>query len=299
MTQHDNTATIPRTTTESTSPMSNTHNTTPTRLAEWGHTTFAYRRFGVAGTTPVLFIQHFRGNLDNFDPAITDALAQSREVILYDNAGVGSSTGTAANTIAGMADDTARFLGAIGINKVDLLAHSMGGQVAQQLAATHPELIRKLILVGTGPRGGTDMVRMSDYAISLFTTPFEPADEMWVPIQFSLSPEGRDAGHAYLDRIREREDRDAPVSVETATAHAAAAAEWGRPYQRRDYLQKITHPVLVVNGSEDVIIPTVNSFLLQQELPNADLVLYPDSNHGAHFQYHERFVATALEFLNR
>lgn len=277
----------------------NTHNTAPTRFVDAGETTFAYRRFGLEGGTPVVFIQHFRGNLDNFDPAITDALAGSREVILFDNAGVGSSTGAAPNTIAGMAEDTARFLEALDLGQVDLLAHSMGGQVAQQLAATRPELVRKLILVGTGPRGGVDMVRMSDYALSLFTVPFEPEDEMWVPIQFSLSESGLAAGHAYLDRIRARADRDKPVSGETAGAHAAAAAEWGRPYQRRDYLQLITHPVLVVNGSNDVIIPTVNSFLLQQELPNAELVLYPDSNHGAHFQYHDRFVATALEFLNR
>jgi pimeloyl-ACP methyl ester carboxylesterase len=247
----------------------------------------------------LVFIQHFRGNLDNFDPAITDALAGTREVILFDNAGVGSSTGTAPSTIEGMAADTARFLQALGVEKVDLLAHSMGGQVAQQLAASRPELVRKVILVGTGPRGGTDLVRMSDYALSLFTTPFTPEDEMWIPIQFSLSQEGVAAGRAYLDRIRERADRDKPVSGETAGAHAAAAAEWGRPYQRRDYLQKITHPVLVVNGSNDVIIPTVNSFLLQQELPNAELVLYPDSNHGAHFQYHDRFVGTAIEFLDR
>jgi pimeloyl-ACP methyl ester carboxylesterase len=276
-----------------------THNTTPTRFVEAGETRFAYRRFGVSGTTPVLFIQHFRGNLDNFDPAITDALAQGREVILFDNAGVGASTGKAPSTIVGMAADTAAFLDALGLSQVDLLAHSMGGQVAQELAATRPELVRKVILVGTGPRGGTDMVRMSDYALSLFTTPFFPEDEMWIPIQFSSSAAGVAAGRAYLDRIREREDRDDPVSGETAGAHAAAAAEWGRPYQRRDYLQRITQPVLVVNGSNDVIIPTANSFLLQQELPDAELVVYPDSNHGSHFQYHERFVATAIEFLDR
>ncbi|AYG03940.1 alpha/beta fold hydrolase [Gryllotalpicola protaetiae] len=276
-----------------------THNTAPTRFVEAGDNTFAYRRFGLPGEPPVLFIQHFRGNLDNFDPAITDALAASREVILFDNVGVGASTGKAPNTIAGMAADTARFVLALGLAQVDVLAHSMGGQVAQQLAATRPSLVRKLILVGTGPRGGTDMVRMSDYALSLFTIPFEPADLMWIPIQFSGSEAGQAAGRAYLKRIRARTDRDSDVSAETAMAHAAAAAEWGRPYQRRDYLQRITHPVLVVNGSEDVIIPTVNSFLLQQELPNAELVIYPDSNHGAHFQYHERFAATVLEFLDR
>jgi pimeloyl-ACP methyl ester carboxylesterase len=210
-----------------------THDTVPTTYVETDGVRFAYRRFGRTGKTPVVFIQHFRGTMDNHDPAITDQLADEREIILFDNRGVGSTNGIARETVDDMARDTASFIDALGLSTVDLLGHSMGGEVAQMLALARPELVR------------------------------------------------------------------APISAETALAHGTAARVFGRP-STDGYadLRRIARPTLVVNGSDDIVIPTVNSFILQQHIPNAKLVLYPDSNHGAHYQFHEDFVAQVKLFLD-
>jgi pimeloyl-ACP methyl ester carboxylesterase len=277
-----------------------THDTAPTQFLEASGIRFAYRRFGASGgRVPVVFFQHFRGNLDNFDPAITDALAADREVVLFDNAGVGQSSGTARETVAAIAGDAATFLDALGLDHVDLLGHSMGGEWAQLVALSRPALVRRLVLVGTGPRGGSGMSAQRPSTAALFARQYERQDEMWLPIFFSPSPASQEAGRRYLARIRARPDRDTPVSPQTALAHRAAAAEWGQAAEGGyDYLKEITQPVLVVNGSDDIVIATVNSFILQQQLPNAQLILYPDSGHGAHFQYPELFVTQARLFLD-
>jgi len=278
-----------------------THNTAPTRFVEVGGIRFAYRRFGQPVGTPIVLLQHFMGNLDNYDPAITDALAMGREVILTDNAGVGLSTGAAPETVAGMARDAASFIDALGLEHVDLFGHSMGGYVAQQIAVDRPELIRRLILVGTGPRGGDGMGQLAPDVAPLFGTTYDPQDLMWLPIFFSPSPASQAAGRRFLKRIRARtEDRDAPVSESTVASHAAAAREWGAAAPGSfDYLKEIRQPTLVVNGSNDIVVPTINSYLLQQNLPNAELILFPDSNHGSHFQFTERFNRYAIDFLDR
>jgi len=277
------------------------HNTAPTRFAEVDGIRFAYRRFGNAAATPVVLLQHFMGNLDNYDPAITDALAAGREVILTDNTGVGRSAGMAPDTVAGMARDLASLIDALGLERVDLLGHSMGGYVAQQIAVDRPELVRRMILVGTGPRGGDNMAELDPDVAPLFGKTYEPQDLMWLPILFSLSEASQAAGRSFLDRIRTRaEDRDAPVCENTVAAHSRAAREWGAAARPSfDYLHGITQPTLVVNGSNDIVIATVNSYLLQQELPNAELILFPDSNHGPHFQYAEQFNRYAIDFLER
>jgi pimeloyl-ACP methyl ester carboxylesterase len=168
------------------------------------------------------------------------------------------------------------------------------------MAADRPELVRKLVLVGTGPRGGEGMAKLEPEVGALFTRKYDQQDTMWLPIFFSPSERSQAAGRRYLDRIRVRtEDRDVPVREETITAHSAAAAEWGAPAEGRyDYLAKISQPALVVNGSNDIVIPTVNSYLLQQHLPNAELVLYPDSNHGSQFQFPNRFTRQVAAFLD-
>jgi pimeloyl-ACP methyl ester carboxylesterase len=276
-----------------------THNTTPTRFVEAGGIRFAYRRFGTPLVgVPLVLVQHFRGNLDNFDPGVTDRLAEGREVILFDNAGVGATTGEAKTTIAEMAADAASFIDALGLAQVDMFGFSMGGQVAQQIAVDRPGLIRKLVLVGTGPRGGEGMASLSDYGIELFTREYDPQELMWLPIFFGESEEAQASGAAFLARVSERTDRDAPVAPEAAAAHLAAAGEWGAPGSDISYLKKITQPALVVNGSNDVVIPTINSYVLQQELPNARLLLFPDSNHGSQFQFPEVFVREVSDFLN-
>jgi pimeloyl-ACP methyl ester carboxylesterase len=269
----------------------------PTRFADVDGTRFAYRRFGTPGGPPVVCVQHFMGNLDNFDPAVSDALAPGREVILFDNAGVGSSTGTAPDTVAAMAADAAGFIDGLELATVDLLGHSMGGEVAQLIALERPDLVRRVVLVGTGPRGGT---LMTPDTAKLFAQRPQAGLDMWLPIMFSPSKESQAAGRAFISRITAREqDRDVPVSEQTIAAHGAAAAEWGIQAEGGlDYLSRIAQPALVVNGNNDIVIPTINSYTLFQNLPSAELTLYPDANHGAHFQYPARFARRVIDFLD-
>jgi pimeloyl-ACP methyl ester carboxylesterase len=278
-----------------------THNTALTRFARVDGIRFAYRRFGNPIGTPIVLLQHFMGNLDNYDPAITDALAQGREVILTDNAGVGLSTGAAPETVAGMAVDAASLIDALGLEQVDLFGFSMGGFVAQQIAVDRPELVRRLVLVGTGPRGGEGMGTLDPDVAPLFGTVYDPQDLMWLPIFFSPSQDSQAAGRRFLGRIRARtEDRDVPVSEATVAAHLGAAHEWGAAGPGSyDFLSGIHHPTLVVNGSNDVVVATVNSYILQQNLPNAELILFPDSNHGSHFQFTDSFIEYVTSFIDR
>jgi pimeloyl-ACP methyl ester carboxylesterase len=279
---------------------SQTHNTAPTQFVEANGIRFAYRRFGNPIGTPIVLLQHFMGNLDNYDPAITDHLATDREVILTDNTGVGLSTGEAPQTVAEMARDAATLIDALGLDHVDLFGFSMGGYVAQQITVDRPELVRRLILVGTGPRGGEGMGQLAPDTAPLFSTVYDPQDLMWLPILFSPSQDSQAAGRRFLERIRARtEDRDAPVSQATVAAHAAAAAEWGAAAAGSyDYLKTIRHPTLVVNGNNDIVVATANSYILQQNLPNAELILFPDSNHGSHFQFTEQFNRYLTGFID-
>jgi pimeloyl-ACP methyl ester carboxylesterase len=281
--------------------MTSQSNTAPTRFVEADGTRFAYRRFGDPVGTPIVLLQHFMGNLDNYDPAITDVLAMGREVILTDNAGVGLSTGAAPDTVAGMARDAASLIDALRLVHVDLFGFSMGGHVAQQIAVDRPELVRRLVLVGTGPRGGDGMDQLAPDVAPLFGTAHEPQDLMWLPIFFSPSEASQSAGRRFLERIRARaDDRDVPVLEATIAAHLAAAREWGAPAPDSfEYLRGIPHPALVVNGSNDVVVPTINSYILQQNLPNAELILFPDSNHGSHFQLTEVFNRYVTDFVDR
>lgn len=278
-----------------------THDTAPTRFASVDGVRFAYRRFGNPVGAPIVLLQHFMGNLDNYDPAVTDALARDREVILTDNAGVGSSTGEAADTVAGMARDVASLIDTLGLEHVDLFGFSMGGYVAQQIAVDRPELVRRLILVGTGPRGGEGMYQLAPDVAPLFAKVHDPQDLMWLPIFFSPSEASQAAGRRFLDRIRARtDDRDMRVSETTVAAHSAAARKWGAVAPGNfDYLKGISQPTLVVNGSNDIVVPTRNSYILQQNLPDAELILFPDSNHGSHFQFPQRFDRYATDFLDR
>jgi pimeloyl-ACP methyl ester carboxylesterase len=240
------------------------------------------------------------GNLDNFDPAISDALAPGREIILFDNAGVGSSTGTAPDTIGGMAADAASFIDGLGLTTVDILGHSMGGEVPQLIALDRPGLVRRLVLVGTGPRGGDAIARQAPDVAALFTKRYELGEDMWLPIMFSPSKESQAAGRAFISRITARtEDRDIPVNDETIAAYRAAARRWGAaPADNFDYLGGIAQPTLVVNGDNDIVIPTINSYHLYQHLPDAELMLLPGSGHGAHYQYVKRFVRRVIDFLD-
>jgi pimeloyl-ACP methyl ester carboxylesterase len=206
-----------------------------------------------------------------------------------------------AKTVSGMARDAASLIDALDLQHVDLFGFSMGGYVAQQIAVDRPELVRRLVLVGTGPRGGEGMGQLAPDTAPLFGKVYEPQDLMWLPIFFSPSEPSQAAGQRFLERIRARtEDRDVPVSRATVAAHSAAAREWGAGSDGSfGYLKTISHLTLVVNGSNDIVVPTFNSYILQQSLPNAELILFPDSNHGSHFQFTEPFNRYVTEFIDR
>ncbi|MFI9781550.1 alpha/beta fold hydrolase [Streptomyces sp. NPDC051956] len=280
-----------------------THDTAPTQFVEAGGIRFAYRRFGntAVGRTPVVFFQHFVGNLDDHDPAISDGFAADREVILFNNTGVASTSGTVPDTIEQMATDAGAFIDVLGLTNVDLVGHSMGGLVAQQVALQRPDLARKLVLVGTGPRGGVSIGEMPAETAALFGVTLDQQEDMWLPVLFAPSETSQQAGRAYVERILAREDRDAsPFGEQVFAGQGTAIHTYGTTKDPAyAILKNITIPVLVVNGTDDIIIPTINSYILQQFLPDAELILYPDANHGAHFQYPDRFVTHTTLFLDR
>ena len=276
-----------------------THDTAPTRYVEGGGIRFAYRRFGSPGRPPLVFFQHFMGTMDDHDPALSDAFASDREVILFNNAGVASSSGTVPGTIEEMADGAISFTDALGLDTIDVVGHSMGGLVAQEVALARPDLVRRLVLAGTGPRGGEGIGALPAWVAELFTRKYERQEDMWLPILFSPTEASQAAGRAYVERIVARADRDVPVSDQSIAAQGAALAAYGATKDPSySHLKGLRLPVLVVNGADDIVIPTINSYILQQFLPDAELILYPDANHGAHFQYHELFVRHTRIFLD-
>jgi pimeloyl-ACP methyl ester carboxylesterase len=277
-----------------------THHTAPTQFVENGGIRFAYRRFGKSGGVPLVLFQHFTGNMDNWDPAVTEGLARDREVILFNNAGISTTNGETPVSVAGMARDAAAFIDALGLKTCDLLGFSLGGMVAQQLALDRPRLVRKVVLVGTGPQGGDGMDKFSPEVQSIFfEKKYEPGDLIWLDLFFSTSEASQATGRAFLERVRARKDnRDPPSDMKVAQAQLTAVAEWGAPrINRFAYLKGITQPALVINGNDDIILPTINSYHLAQNLPNAELIIYPDANHGSQYQNPERFVAHVGMFL--
>jgi pimeloyl-ACP methyl ester carboxylesterase len=282
--------------------MSSQHNhlNAPTQYVETNGIRFSYRRFGKTGGVPLLFNMHFTGTMDHWDPAVTDGIAQQREVILFNNAGVSSSSGEVPTTIAGMGGNAIAFVRALDLKQVDVLGFSIGGLVAQEIVLQAPQLVRRLILVGTGPRGGEGMSGITPEGQAIFGASYTQPDDLWLKVFFSPSDESQAAGHAYLKRFRQRiTDRDPEVNDKVAPAQIEAIMKWGVPGEDSyAYLEAIKQPALVINGDNDVIIYSINSWILQQHLPNAQLIIYPDANHGSQYQYPERFVSHVNGFLS-
>jgi pimeloyl-ACP methyl ester carboxylesterase len=275
------------------------HQTAPTQFVEANGIRFAYRRFGNAAGIPLVLNQHFTGTMDHWDPAVTDGLAKEREVILFNNAGVSSSSGEVPTTVERMGANAIAFIKALGLTKVDVLGFSIGGFVAQEITLQAPDLVRRLVLVGTGPRSGEGMATLTPEAQEIFGATYDEPDHLWLRVHFTRSEKSQAAGREFLKRFRLRaENRDPEVNEKVAPAQLEAISKWGAPLKSFDYLKAIKQPTLVVNGSNDVIIYTANSFILQQNLPDAQLILYPDSNHGSQYQYPALFVADVTRFLD-
>ena len=279
--------------------MSTTHETAETRFHEMDGAQFAYRRWGNAesGQPPMLFFQHFRSGMDNWDPLITDGLAQDREVILYNPRGVASSTGDPRARIEDMADDAAAFVRALGLDKIDLLGFSLGGFMALDMTVRHPGLIRKLMLLGTGPRGGNP--ESADGVFNAATRPVPILDDFEY-LFFGRSAVAKQAAEEFWARRHVRKDQDTPTSPEVMRTQIESNIMYLPRVDEDDpfaYLRKIKQPTFILNGADDVMIPTVNSFYMARNIPNAQLFIYPDAGHGAQFQHPVRFLYHVRGFL--
>jgi pimeloyl-ACP methyl ester carboxylesterase len=274
--------------------------TTPTQFIQTTAERYAYRRFGSGTGLPLLLLQHFTGTLDNWDPAVTDALAAEREVILFENAGVGRSSGKVPQTVDDMAAHALAFLDALGLKTVDVLGFSLGGMVAQQMVLERPSIFRKLILAGTAPRGGEEVMHLQKPSLAKhFGDPSLKGYEILQKIFFTPTESSQAAGAAFIDRLMQRQTDREPVSgSEVAFAQMAAFRDWEQVKgQRFADLKAIHQPALVVNGVFDEMIPVRNSYWLSENLPNAVLLTYPDAGHGSIFQFHESFTRQVSAFL--
>ncbi|MCX4767349.1 alpha/beta hydrolase [Streptomyces sp. NBC_01275] len=270
----------------------------PARTVSVDGVTYAYRELGPKGGIPVVFFVHLAATLDNWDPRIIDPIAKGRHVITFDNRGVGASTGQVPDSVEAMADDAYTFIKALGYDKIDVFSFSLGGMVAQALVVKHPELVRKLVLTGTGPKGGKDMdkvARVTYWDILRATlTRSDPKEFLF----FNRNATGKPAARAFVNRLKERTvDRDADIKTKAFQTQLKAIKKWGR--SAPDDLSTITQPTLIANGDNDRMVPSVLSEDLHRRIKGSELIIYPDSGHGGIFQYHQEFAPVAVEFLAR
>lgn len=281
-----------------TGPVVTSYAEAPSRRISAGGVTYAYRELGPKGGIPVIFFVHLAATLDNWDPRIIDPIAKNRHVITFNNQGVGASTGQVPDSIEAMADDAYTFIMALGFEKIDIFSFSLGGMVAQDLVLKHPDLVRKLVLTGTGPRGGKDMDKVAGTTyydmLRAALTRSDPKEFLF----FNRDTAGKQAGKAFVKRLEERAaDRDAPIKVKAFQTQLKAIKEWGRGTPAD--LSKITQPTLIANGDNDRMVPSILSQDLHRRINGSELIIYPGSGHGGIFQFHDKFAPIAAEFLSR
>ncbi|MGW2386334.1 alpha/beta fold hydrolase [Streptomyces sp. NPDC001658] len=279
------------------SPSTASYKNAATRSVSLRGADFAYRELGPEDGVPLILLVHLAGVLDNWDPHVVDGLAARRRVITFDNRGVGGSSGSTPDTIEAMARDAVLFIRALGFDQVDLFGLSMGGFVAQVIAAEEPDLVRKVILAGTGPAGGHGIDKVPALTIQATLKGALTRQDPKLSLFFTDTASGRQAGRDFLERLKERtHDRDKDISLPSLRAQLKAVKRWGR--QTPSDLSAIGQPVLVANGENDRMVPSQNTLDLAARLPHGELIpLYPDAGHGGVFQYHDDFVLRALEFL--
>jgi pimeloyl-ACP methyl ester carboxylesterase len=270
--------------------------TVPTRFVEVNNVRFAYRRWGKPGGIPLVFLNYFNANLDTWAPMVTDGFAADYDVIVFNNSGVASSGGETPGSVAEMTQHTLAFCDALGVERCNFLGFSLGGMIVQQLALDEPSRVNRIILVETGPRGGEGMT-----FTELSSEEQADPDQFLLVSFFSPTDASQAAGRAYLRRLAARtRDRDRSVSTSTAEAQLHAIREWGAVPSSDRYatLQKIKQPTLIVHGNKDIVVMPINAFILAERLPDAQLIMYPDSSHGAHYQHAEMFLEHAKLFLS-
>jgi pimeloyl-ACP methyl ester carboxylesterase len=261
-------------------------------------TNFVYRELGADVEVPIVMLHHLGAVLDEWDPAVIDDFAKDRRVITFDNRGVGSSEGTTPDTIEAMANDAIAFIEALGLTTVDLIGFSMGGFISQVIAHDRPDLVRRLILAGTGPAGGEGISRVGAVVQDAVQKTRVDKRHPKHILFFTQTEHGQKGATAFLQRLDERTDnRDAPVSDQTFQSHLSAIVKWGSKPDARRPLRAIKQPVLVANGDDDIVVPTPNSIALFTGLPDAQLSIFPDAGHGGIFEHHKEFVAQARAFL--
>ncbi len=271
---------------------------TPTLSIDVHGTSFAYRDLGPRSGIPMILLNHWGAVLDNFDPRIVDGLSRQHRVIAIDYRGIGKSGGTAPVTVGAMAQDVISLIKALGFTTVDLLGFSLGGFVAQDIVLKAPDLVRRLILTGTGPAGGKGIEKVGAVSWPLMLKGLLTLRDPKTYLFFTSTPVGRQAAKDFLLRLKERtSDRDAGAAPGALWRQLKAIEAWGR--QAPQDLGGIRIPVLIANGDTDIMVPTANSHDLARRIPGSELVIYEDAGHGGIFQYHGDFVRKALAFLDK
>jgi pimeloyl-ACP methyl ester carboxylesterase len=267
-----------------------------TNALDVGGAKFAYRQLGQDTGVPVIFLNHLGAVLDNWDPRIIDGIAAKHRVITFDNRGIGASEGSTPDSVGAMARDAVAFIRALGLKQVDLLGFSLGGFIAQVIAQEEPQLVRRVVLAGTGPAGGVGIDKVTRVTIRAMIKGALTFKDPKHYLFFTQTRNGKIAARQFLKRLEERTDnRDKPVSIRAFRTQLKAIHAWAG--EEPSDLAGVRQPVLVANGEADAMVPSSNSVDLARRLPNAELILYSDAGHGGIFQYHEAFVSKVMEFL--